>query len=224
MLKLVLFFVLIGTTVGIPIFFPIISRPIIRNGKRIDILKDNCDICNYVVTHIEEHITNETLESTAAHTMENTCMNLPRKIQSQCIHMIHDKFKPMIRMISKKEDPNIICSEMHICSIPQKNQKNITDCTFCKYASVRIEGFLNKNHTLFDLINFAEHFCEDVSENYYNTCVRLMDIHYLDLITKLIDRNNAIDACEAVKLCLGGSARPPLPPHALHVLIGENID
>jgi hypothetical protein len=202
MLKLVLFFVLIGSTVGIPIFFPIISKSIIHSQKKMDILKDDCGICNYIVIHSEEHITNETLENTAVHTMENTCMNLPRKRQNQCIHMIHDNFKRMIRMISKKEDSSIICSEMHICNT---TQKNITDCTFCKYASVRIEGFLNKNHTLFDLINFAEHFCEDVSENYYDTCIRIMDIHYLDLVTKLIDRNNAIDACEAVKLCGGGN-------------------
>ena len=201
MLKLVLFFVLIGSVVGILIFFPVISRSIIHSQKKTDIPKDDCGICNYIVIHSEEHITNETLEKTNINIMENTCMNLPRKRQNQCIHMIHDNFKKMIRMISKKEDTSIICSEMHICNT---TQKNITDCTFCKYASVRIDGFLNKNHTLFDLINFAENFCEDVSENYYETCTRLMDIHYLDLITKLIDRNNAIDACEAIKLCTGG--------------------
>jgi hypothetical protein len=204
MFKLLLFFVLIGSAVGIPIFFPIISRPIISNQKKMDIPNDDCGICNYVVINSEEHITNETLEKTAIHTMENICMNLPRKRHDHCINIIHNNFKQIIRMISKKEDSSIICSEMHICNITKKTEKNITDCTFCKYASVRIEGFLNKNHTLFDLINFAENFCEDVSENYYDTCIRLLDIHYLDLVTKLIDRNNAIDACEAVKLCSGG--------------------
>ena len=198
MFKLILFFVLIGSVVGIPIFFPIITRPIINSQKKMDIPKDDCGICNYIVAHSQEHTTNETFENITVNTMENICMNLPRKRHDQCIHMIRANFKKMVHMISKKEDSSIICSEMHICSIPKKN---ITDCTFCKYASVRIEGFLNKNHTLFDLINFAENFCEDVSENYYDTCVRLMDIHYLDLVTKLIDRNNAIDACEAVKLC-----------------------
>ena len=202
MLKLVLFFVFVSGIAAIPIFFPIISKSNIRSGKKVDISKDipkdDCGICNYIVKHSEEHLTNQTIESKAISTMENTCMNLPRKRQDQCIHMIHNNFKRMIRMISKKEDHSVICSEMHICSIPQKN---ITDCTFCKYASIRIEGFLNKNHTLFDIINFAEHFCEDVSENYYDTCTRLMDIHYLDLITKMMDRNNPIDACEAIKLC-----------------------
>jgi hypothetical protein len=105
-------------------------------------------------------------------------------------------------MISKKEDSSIICSEMHICSIPQNN---ITDCKFCKYASVRIEGFLNRNHTLYDLINFAETFCEDVSENYNESCTNLMNIHYFEIIERLMDRTNPIDACEAVKLCLGGT-------------------
>ena len=203
MIKIVLFFcILIGTTAGIPIFFPVISRPIINSQKKMEIPTDDCGICNYVVAHTNDRITNETLESTAIHIMENTCMNLPRKIQAHCIKMMRTNFKRMTRMISKKEEQSIICSEMHICSIPQKN---ITDCTFCKYASVRIEGFLNRNHTLFDLINFAENFCEDVSENYYETCSHLMNIHYLELISKLMDRNNPIDACEAVKLCSGGT-------------------
>ena len=140
MLKFILFFVLIGSVVGIPIFFPTISRPIISNQKKMDIPKDDCGICNYIVANSEEHITNETLEKTAVHTMENTCMNLPRKRHDQCINIIHDNFKRMISMISKKEDSSIICSEMHIC---HTTQKNITDCNFCKYASVRIEGFLN---------------------------------------------------------------------------------
>jgi hypothetical protein len=191
-----------GSAVGIPIFFPVISRPIIHNQKKMEIPTDDCGICNYVVAHSEEQISNSTTEKDARYTMKKVCETLPRKRQSQCMAMIQENSKRLIRMISKKEDSSIICSDMHICAIPQKN---ITDCTFCKYASVRIEGFLNKNHTLFDLINFAETFCEDVSENYYETCSRLMEIHYLELIAKLMDRTNAIDACEAVKLCLGGT-------------------
>lgn len=197
-----LFCIFIGITTGFPIFFSVISRPIINSQKKIEIPIDDCGICNYVVAHSEEHISNSTTEKDARYTMRKVCETLPRKRQSQCMSMIQENSKRLIRMISKKEDSSIICSDIHICSIPQKN---ITDCTFCKYASVRIEGFLNKNHTLFDLINFAENFCEDVSENYYETCSRLMDMHYLELIAKLIDRNNAIDACEAVKLCSGGT-------------------
>ena len=203
MIKICLLFcILIGTTAGIPIFFPVISRPIINSQKKMEIPTDDCGICNYVVAHSEEQISNSTTDKDARYTMKKVCETLPRKRQSQCMAMIQENSKRLIRMISKKEDSSIICSDMHICAIPQKN---ITDCTFCKYASVRIEGFLNKNHTLFDLINFAETFCEDVSENYYETCSRLMEIHYLELIAKLMDRNNAIDACEAVKLCLGGT-------------------
>ena len=202
MLKKFILFILIGTTAGIPIFFPVISRPIINSQKKIETPNDECVICNYVVEHSKEYISNETTEKSAMYTMKKVCDMLPRKRYAKCMNMIQENSKRMIRMISKKEDSRIICSDMHICNDPQKNQ-NITDCNFCKYASVRIEGFLNKNHTLFDLINFAENFCDDVSENYFNTCTRLMEIHYLDLIAKLMDRNNAIDACEAVKLCGG---------------------
>jgi hypothetical protein len=171
----------------------VISRPIIHSQKKMEIPNDDCGICNYVVAHSEEHISNTT--------MKKICETLPRKRQSQCLNMIQENSKRLIRMISKKEDSSIICSDIHICATPQKN---ITDCTFCKYASVRIEGFLNRNHTLFDLINFAEIFCEDVSENYYESCTNLMNIHYFEIIERLMDRTNPIDVCEAVKLCLGG--------------------
>ena len=201
-----LFCILIGTTAGIPIFFPVISRPIINSQKKIEMPNDDCGICNYIVEHSKEYISNETIEKSAMYTMKKVCDMLPRKRQAKCLNMIQENSKRMIRMISKKEDPSIICSEMHICSIPQKN---ITDCTFCKYASVRIEGFLNKNHTLYDLINFAETFCEDVSENYYESCTNLMNIHYFEIIERLMDRTNPIDACAAVRLCSGGSALPP---------------
>jgi len=206
MLKLVLLFMILGITYGIPIHFPSISKPIINSQKRIEIPNDECGICNYIVAHSEEYIFNSTIEKDAMAKFKKVCETLPRKRQGECLNMIQQNFKRLIRMISKKEDSSIICSDMHICSIPQNN---VTDCTFCKYASVRIDGFLSKNHTLFDLINFAENFCEDVSENYYETCSRLMDIHYLELIGKLMDRNNPIDACEAVRLCSGGSALPP---------------
>lgn len=198
MLKLVIFFVIIGTIIGIPIHFPSISRPTINSQIRIEIPNDDCGICNYIVSYAEEKISNSTAEKDAIYTMKKICETLPRKRQNECFNMIKKNSKQLIRMISKKEDSSIICSDMHICSIPQNN---VTDCIFCKYASVRIDGFLSKNHTLFDLINFAENFCEDVSENYYETCSRLMEIHYLEIISKLMDRNNPIDACEAVKLC-----------------------
>jgi hypothetical protein len=202
MIKLALLVLFVGYAVGIPIFFPVISKPIIHNQKRIEIPNDDCGICNYVVAHSEEYIFNSTIEKDAMAKFKKVCDTLPRKRQIQCMTMIQENSKRLIRMISKKEDSSIICSDMHICSIPQNN---VTDCTFCKYASVRIDGFLSKNHTLFDLINFAENFCEDVSENYYETCSHLMEIYYLELIAKLMDRNNPIDACEAVKLCSGGT-------------------
>ena len=198
MIKSIIILMFIGVAHGIPLFFTSISRPIISSQKKIEIPNDDCGICNFIVLHSEDNISNSTNEKTAIYTMKKVCESLPRKRQNQCLNMINNHSKRMIRMISKKEDSNIICSDMHICSF---QEKNITDCTFCKYASVRIDGFLNKNHTLFDLINFAENFCEDISENYYETCSRLMDIHYLELIAKLMDRNNPIDACEAVKLC-----------------------
>jgi hypothetical protein len=200
MIKIVLFVVLIGTTSGIPIFLPLISRPMINSQKKIEIPNDKCGICNYVVEHSQEYISNETTEKSAIYTMKKVCETLPRKRSAICMNMIQDNSKIMIRMISKKEHSSIICSDMHICNEPQKNQ-NITDCSFCKYASVRIDGFLNRNHTLYDLINFAENFCEDVSENYYESCYRLMNIHYFEIIERLMDRTNPIDACEAVKLC-----------------------
>jgi len=190
---------IIGVTSGILIHFPSISRPIINSHKKIELPNDECGICNYIVAHSEEKISNLTAEKDAIYIMKNICETLPRKRQIECHNMIKENSKRLIRMISKKEDSSIICSDMHICSIPQNN---ITDCTFCQYASIRIDGFLNKNHTLFDLINFAENFCEDVSENYYETCSRLMDIYYLELIAKLMDRNNPVDACEAIKLCI----------------------
>lgn len=201
MLKLFLFFVIFGSTYAIPIHFPSISRPIINNQKKMEIPNDECGICNYVVLHSEEHISNSTNDKDAIYTMKNSCESLPRKRQNKCLNMIEENSKRLIRMISKKEDSTIICSEMHICAKPQNN---ITDCTFCKYATIRIDGFLNRNHTLFDLINFAENFCEDISENYYETCVHLIDIHYLEIIAKLMDRNNAVDACEAIKICSRG--------------------
>ena len=104
MIKIVIFTVLIGTTVGIPIFFPAISRPIINSQKKMEIPTDDCGICNYVVAHTNDRITNETLESTAIHIIENTCTNLPRKIQAHCIKMMRTNFKRMTRMISKKEE------------------------------------------------------------------------------------------------------------------------
>ena len=131
MLKLVLLFMILGITYGIPIHFPSISKPIINSQKRIEIPNDECGICNYIVVHSEEYIFNSTIEKDAMAKFKKVCETLPRKRQGECLNMIQQNFKRLIRMISKKEDSSIICSDMHICSIPQNN---VTDCTFCKYA------------------------------------------------------------------------------------------
>jgi hypothetical protein len=205
MLKTFIFLLIIGATSGILIHFPSISRPIINSEKKIEIPNNDCGICSYIVSHSEEYISNQTTEKSAMYIMKKVCETLPRKRKNQCLNMIKENSKSFIRMMSKKEESSIICSDMHICNYPQKNQ-NITDCEFCKYASIRIDGFLNKNHTLYDLINFAENFCEDVSEDYYESCSTLMNIYYFEIIERLIDRTNPIDACKEIKLCMGGSA------------------
>lgn len=191
--NIALFALFFGTAIGFPIFFPVISRSIITSQAN-----DDYKICNSIVLQSGQHITNNTLKKTAVSIMENTCMNMPKKMKKNCIRIISKNFERIIRMILKKEDASIICSEMHVCSI---QQENVTDCKFCKYASVRIEGYLKKNHTLTDIISFAEHFCEDISDNYYNTCTYLMDIHYIEIVLKLLDKHNAISACEEIDIC-----------------------
>lgn len=207
MIKLLTFLLLITMASAIPMFFPSISRAHITKKQ---ITKepsvpteqketDYCSICDFLISKSEEYITKRTTREDALHIIKTNCNHLPKMRFNDCVQMVADKGDKMIQMITKKEDTSIICSNLHVCD---KVELNITDCFFCNYASKRINFFVNENHTISDIIDYGETFCEHVGPSYHNTCSRFMTSHYLDLIAKLIDRHTPNDACEAIRMCL----------------------
>lgn len=207
MIKILTFLLLITTASAIPIFFPAISRPHItteKNTKKPIVPTeqkdtDYCSICDFLISKSEEYITKRTTHEDAIHIMKTTCNHLPKMRFNDCVQMVAEKGDKMIKMITKKEDTSIICSNLHVCD---KVGLNISDCFFCNYASKRINFFVNENHTISDIIEYGETFCDHVGKSYHTTCSRFMTSHYLDLIAKLIDRHTPNDACEAIHLCL----------------------
>ncbi len=203
MIKTIILLVIITTVSSIPIFFPATSRPhnITKEPyvptKQMN--NDYCSICDFIINRSEEYITQKTTHEDAIHIMKSACNHLPKMKYNDCIEMVSQKGYRMKHMIMKKEDSSIICSNLHICD---KVGLNISDCFFCNYASKRINFVLNENHTIADIIDYGETFCEHVGQSYHNTCIRFMDSHYLDLISKLIDRHTPSDACEAIRICL----------------------
>ncbi len=207
MIKTLTFLLLITTASAIPMFFPSISRAHItkqQNTKEPAVPveqkeTDYCSICDFLISKSEEYITKKTTREDALHIMKTNCNHLPKMRFNDCVQMVADKGEKMIQMITKKEDTSIICSNLHVCD---KVGLNITDCFFCNYASKRINFFVNENHTISDIIDYGDTFCDHVGPSYRTTCSRFMTSHYLNLIAKLIDRHTPNDACEAIRMCL----------------------
>lgn len=203
MIKTLTFLLLITMASAIPMFFPVISRAHITKKEPVVPTEqketDYCSICDFLISKSEEYITKRTTREDALHIMKTNCNHLPKMRFNDCVQMVADKGDKMIQMIAKKEDSSIICSNLHVCD---KVGLNLTDCFFCNYASKRINFFINENHTITDIIEYGETFCNNIGPSYHNTCARFMDSHYLNLISKLIDRHTPTDACEAIRMCL----------------------
>jgi len=215
MSKLLIASLFLGIVMSFPIIYQNIDKDI--TTREIDnfhhIIYDNddylikydeqnnqlyCSICEYIVRKAEYYITNRTSEDEAIHYFENICSSLPKLKQNMCIILVKDNYQKLINMIHTMETPNIICSNVHVCT---KNNENVSNCNFCKYASRRIENFMNQNNTLSDIINYGEHFCDYINEKLMVQCENIINMHYLELVTKLIDYHNFDDACEAIRLC-----------------------
>jgi hypothetical protein len=202
MIKTLIFLLLITMASSIPIFFPVVSRPRIRPKEHVVSTKQKdaeyCSICDFIISKSEEYITKRTTREDALHIMKTNCNHLTKMKYNDCVQMVADKGEKMFQMITKKEESSIICSNLHVCD---KVGLNITDCFFCNYASKRINYFVNENHTISDIIDYGETFCDHVGPSYHNTCSRFMASQYLNLIAKLIDRHGPNDACEAIRMC-----------------------
>ena len=207
MIKILTFLLLITMASAIPMFFPAITRAHItkkQTTKEPSVSTeqkdtDYCSICDFIINRSDEYITKRSTYEDAIHIMKTNCNHLPKMRLNDCVQMVADKGDKMFKMIANKEDTSIICSNLHVCD---KVGLNISDCFFCNYASKRINFFVNENHTISDIIDYGETFCEHVGPSYHNTCARFMTSHYLDLIAKLIDRHTPNDACEAIRMCL----------------------
>ena len=150
MIKTLIFSLLITMASAIPMFFPVISKPhITKKESSVPVEQkelDNCSICDFIVSKSEEYITPRTTYDDAFHIMKTNCNHLPKMKYNDCIEMVSKKGEKMIKMIAKKEDTSIICSNLHVCD---KVVLDITDCFFCNYASKRITPTEKKNETNF---------------------------------------------------------------------------
>jgi len=157
-----------------------------------------CAICEFLVNQGEEFITSNTTEEDAVGFLDTVCHRMPKRKQLDCNIFIKENYTKLIKFIVGKESAVSVCSKMKFC---ESHKLEINECSFCKYATHRIDRFLSHNNTLTDIIEYGEMFCNNLHDRYVYQCTYVISMYYSQIVAKLVDHHSFVDVCDALNLC-----------------------
>ena len=159
-----------------------------------------CPICEFIVNQGEAYISKNTSEQEAIKFLDHLCEELPTSKQNKCEEFVSHNFEQLYEFIIDKESAQLVCSQLHICDAIDV-QKSVSECDFCRYAVHKVETFLHFNNTLNDIIEYGEMFCRGVRPRYKKQCDYVIPFYYSQIVAKLVDHHNFVNACESLHLC-----------------------
>lgn len=125
------------------------THPLPNKPRVIEVLDDEssltlykngtaCTTCEYFIHFVQEALRKQSTEDDIVELMKNTCMDLPKKVQSECVALVDLYGDAMMSLID--QDARYICPKLKLCppnTTLEYLEKTAVDdkptCPFCKF-------------------------------------------------------------------------------------------
>lgn len=115
------------------------SRPIQHKNLKINDLENKithsadieCGLCVWVTGIVEGYLAKNDTEVKIENSIDKLCSTLPGKYGDLCKNVIEPKVPDLINLIEEKESPDVICSQLKLCSEDYMNDvSEFDECFF----------------------------------------------------------------------------------------------
>jgi len=170
-----------------------------------------CSLCRLITAYVEKYIEQNATEQVIIQRLEAFCADIG-PLQPECRTFVSAYAPRLIHWILSKENPNVFCAQVRICSsqsklpekvvnLKQKRETEQTLCQTCQLVLTYVEEWVVQNNTIEDIEQKAEELCNIAPSPIAGFCDSIVEQYLPAMVNWLIRKEDPDVFCTQVKLC-----------------------
>lgn len=193
---------------------PLPNKPrvieVIGNESSLTLYKNGsaCTTCEYFIHFVQEALRKQSTEDDIVGLMKKTCLDLPKKVQSECVAMVDLYGDAMMSLIDQELDARYICPILKLCppntTLEYLEETAVDDnptCPFCLMAMQEIKDVAERNSTKQYIEGAIEQLCDHLSAKLKGQCTEFVKQYAEEVVEMVLADFTPQEACTFIKLC-----------------------
>jgi len=154
------------------------------------VASQQCQICEQIVTFIENWIENNESITAIEQYLEIVCTLAPDTWQQPCDALVDYGIEEAIQWLEENENATALCSQLELCSSKAKTSKLLSkpksmpadaNCDICIQVIGVIENWVESNYTIEEITEYLDQICSLIPGFFLKFATKLlnMELHML---------------------------------------------
>jgi len=171
----------------------------------------SCPFCEFIIQTAEGYILNNATEQEILNFLGQACDALPSPYSGLCKQELLTNGPQIIQWIANKENPQVICTQLHFCSTTAFSRKALqASCGICELVVSYAENFLASNGTVAGLEYYLNQVCNNLPSPFGSECTSFVDQYLPQLVQWLVAMEPPELFCTQVGLCSSDRKKEPV--------------
>lgn len=167
-----------------------------------------CTTCEYFIHFAQEALRKQSTEDDIEYAMKKTCMELPKKIQSECVALVELYGDAMFSLLDQNMNPRYICPKIKMCPpnlTMEYLKQTVVDekptCPFCLLALQDIRDIISSNTSKQNIEAVVSKLCNHLSDKLMGVCTEFVKKYSEEVVEMILADFTPQEACTYIKLC-----------------------
>jgi len=199
--------------------------------QEVTVGDSKCVLCEYVVTTLDNLVSNKTNEEEIKEALESLCSYMPKSIVKQCDTFVDSYTEIIIDMLTKDVSPEMICSNLGLCDkqevaiiiVEEPVRVGGAYCTLCDEVINGLEQQLKDKHNEDEIKEALDVFCYYLSTPVHKECIKMVSQYTEQLVDMIIHDFPPQKICAELGLCVDHSITSNAIPQDTDISLGQEM-
>jgi len=173
------------------------------------VASQQCQICEQIVTFIENWIENNESITAIEQYLEIVCTLAPDTWQQPCDALVDYGIEEAIQWLEENENATALCSQLELCSSKAKTSKLLSkpksmpadaNCDICIQVIGVIENWVESNYTIEEITEYLDQICSLIP-GFSQVCDQIVEYGIAYVVNFIQNNENATQICTELGLC-----------------------
>lgn len=167
-----------------------------------------CTTCEYFIHFAQEALRKQSTEDEIEYEMKKTCLELPKKIQSECIALVELYGDAMFSLLDQNMNPRYICPKIKMCppnlTIEYLKETAVDEkptCPFCLLALQEVRDIISSNKSKQNIESVLGKLCNHLSDKLMDQCTEFVKKYSEEVVEMILADFTPQESCTYIKLC-----------------------